>query len=199
MKSLILLAGVLLIGAAAFGQTDGPPKVKLATNHGDIVIELDLVNAPITTASFLDNVDAGTYNGSIFHRVIPNFMVQGGGFLPGLEQIPTTKSLINEADNGLKNLRGTVAMARRGDPHSASIQFFISVADNDFLDHTEKTSRGWGYAVFGKVVEGMEVADKIANVPSGDAAGGHKNVPIDDVVVLSATRVEASAEEPGDG
>ncbi|MFQ5525013.1 MAG: peptidylprolyl isomerase [Thermoanaerobaculia bacterium] len=195
MKELLLLAGIMLFGVAASGQTEAAEQVVLETNHGRIVIELDEAAAPVTTASFLENVDAGTYDGSIFHRVIPDFMVQGGGFSPELQLIPTDKSLLNEADNGLKNLRGTVAMARRGDPHSASIQFFINLVDNGFLDHTEKTPQGWGYAVFGRIVEGMEVADAIAEVPRGQR-GPMGDVPVEAVVIESAKR--ASAEEPAE-
>ena len=157
MKSLMFLLGFLLFGAVVFAQSDSAERAVLETIHGTIVIELDRKNAPITVESFLENVDAGTYEGSIFHRVIPNFMIQGGGFMPGLKPIETDKSLLNEADNGLKNLRGTVAMARRQDPDSASIQFFINVVDNVALDHTSKSPRGWGYAVFGRVVEGIRI------------------------------------------
>ncbi len=193
MKGLVLLLGVLLIGTAAFAQgesagfTEAVEQVVLETNHGTIVLEIDLMNAPITGKSFLENVDAGTYKGSIFHRVIPNFMIQGGGFIPGMKPIETDKSLRNEADNGLKNLRGTAAMARRRDPDSASIQFFINVVDNVALDHTSKSPAGWGYAVFARVVEGMEVADAISKVPSGQS-GAYGDVPEQLVVIESAKR-----------
>jgi cyclophilin family peptidyl-prolyl cis-trans isomerase len=193
MKIPLLMAAVGLLGAAAFAQSTTSEKVALQTNHGRIVIELDAEKAPATVASFLDNVDAGVYDGTIFHRVIPNFMVQGGGFNAELQLIPTDKSLRNEADNGLKNLRGTVAMARRGDPHSASIQFFINLVDNDFLDHTAKTPEGWGYAVFGRVVEGMEVADAIAAVPRGQV-GPMGDLPNEAVVIEGARRLVV--EEP---
>ena len=183
MKSRILLAGLLFFAAAAFSQSDSEERVVLETSLGTIVIELDGKNAPISVESFLENVDAGVYDGSIFHRVIPNFMVQGGGFMTEMKEIVTDKNLQNEADNGLKNLRGTVAMARRPDPHSASIQFYINVADNGFLDHTSKSARGWGYAVFGRVLEGMEVADAISKV-----ARGASDVPKVPVVIESVKR-----------
>jgi len=204
MKGLLLLLGVLLIGTAAFGQAEqaesagSTEQVVLETNHGSIVLDIDLENAPITGKSFLENVDAGTYNGSIFHRVIPDFMVQGGGFMPGMTPIPFDKSLLNEADNGLKNLRGTVAMARRRDPDSATIQFFINVVDNVALDHTEKTVQGWGYAVFARVVEGMEVADAISKVPSG-RSGAYGDVPKEPVVIESAKRRAQAVSSPSPG
>lgn len=203
MKSLILLAAVLLVGTAAFAEgevTTEPPanptseRVALETSKGEIVLELDLESAPITTRSFLENVDAGTYDGLIFHRVIPNFMVQGGGFTQDMKPLETDKSLENEADNGLKNLRGTVAMARRQDPHSASIQFYVNVVDNPALDHTAKTPEGWGYTVFARVVEGMEVADAISLVPRGQR-GPFGDVPDEAVVIESAKRLPAATEE----
>lgn len=193
MKSLMFLLGFLFFGAAVFPQSDSAERVVLETNHGTIVIELDRENAPITVDSFLENIDAGIYEGSLFHRVMPNFMIQGGGFMPGMKPIKTDKSVLNEADNGLKNLRGTVAMARRQDPDSASIQFFINVVDNVALDHTSKSPRGWGYAVFGRVVEGMDVADAISKVARG-RVGSFGDVPDEPVVIESATRL--GAEEP---
>ncbi|NJP82783.1 peptidyl-prolyl cis-trans isomerase, partial [Streptomyces sp. AA8] len=132
-------------------------KVRLSTNHGDIVLELNSEKAPKTVQNFLEYVDAGHYNGTIFHRVISGFMIQGGGFTPDMEQKPANAPIENEANNGLQNNRGTVAMARTNDPHSASAQFFINTVDNDFLNHTSPTPQGWGYAVFGKVVEGDDV------------------------------------------
>ncbi len=193
MKVVVLLIGMGIFGLAAFGQPNLAEKVVLETNHGRMVIELDAEKAPQTVKSFLENVDSGIYEGSLFHRVIPNFMIQGGGFTKDFKLIPTDKVLTNEADNGLKNLRGTVAMARKGDPHSASIQFFVNVIDNDFLDHTAKTQQGWGYAVFGRVVEGMEVADAIAAVPRG-RVGSMGDVPNEAVVIESAERL--STETP---
>jgi len=192
MKGLMFLFGVMVFGVAAFGQGENPARVVLETNLGRMVIELDTAAAPVTASSFLANVDAGIYDGSIFHRVIPGFMIQGGGFSKDLEMIPTDKNLVNEADNGLKNLRGTIAMARKPDPNSASIQFFINLVDNKALDHTAKTPQGWGYAVFGRVIEGMEVADAIALVPRGQV-GAMGDVPKEPVVIESAKRAGAAA------
>ncbi|MFF4160298.1 peptidylprolyl isomerase [Streptomyces sp. NPDC001678] len=163
-------------------------KVRLTTNHGDIVLELNEEKAPKTVENFLAYVDAGHYNGTVFHRVIPGFMVQGGGFVPGMDQKPTNAPIDNEADNGLKNTMYTVAMARTNDPHSATAQFFINVNDNDFLNFTSKSPNGWGYAVFGEVVEGQAVVDAIKAVPTG-SRGFHQDVPKDDVIIESAQRV----------
>ena len=135
--------------------------VKLHTNHGVITLELDAAKAPVTVENFLDYVKSGHFNNTVFHRVIDGFMIQGGGFEPGMKQKPTGEQIKNEADNGLKNDKYTVAMARTGDPHSATAQFFINIADNDFLNHTAPNAQGWGYCVFGKVVEGQDVVDKI--------------------------------------
>ncbi|WP_054811531.1 peptidylprolyl isomerase [Nocardia arizonensis] len=161
-------------------------KVNLATNFGPIVLELDDAKAPNSVQNFVDYVNSGHYNGTIFHRVIPGFMIQGGGFEPGMRQKGTKAPIRNEANNGLKNDKYTVAMARTNDPHSATAQFFINVSDNDFLNHSAPTPSGWGYAVFGKVVEGTEVVDKITGVTTG-SAGMHQDVPQDDVVIESAT------------
>jgi len=161
-------------------------RVQFKTNHGDFIIELNEELAPITSANFIEYVNAGHYNGTIFHRVISNFMVQGGGMEAGMKQKETRESIKNEADNGLKNVRGSVAMARTSDPHSASAQFFINVVDNDFLNHSSPTPQGWGYAVFGMVTEGMDVVDAIRKVPTG-SAGFHQDVPKEDVVVLEAS------------
>ncbi len=165
------------------------PRVKLETNMGDIVIELDAAKAPKTAANFLDYVKDGFYNGTVFHRVMDGFMIQGGGFEPGLKQKPTKAPIDNEANNGLKNDKYTIAMARTNDPHSATAQFFINVADNDFLNHTAPTSNGWGYAVFGKVTSGMDVVDKIKGVKTGNS-GFHQNVPAQDVTINKAVVVE---------
>ncbi|MEU1825101.1 peptidylprolyl isomerase [Streptomyces abikoensis] len=162
-------------------------KVRLKTNHGDIVLELNEEKAPKTVENFLAYVDKGHYDGTIFHRVIPGFMVQGGGFKPGMDQKPTDAPIDNEADNGLKNTMYTVAMARTNDPHSATAQFFINVNDNDFLNFTSKSPNGWGYAVFGQVVEGQDVVDNIKAVRTG-TRGFHQDVPKDDVVIESAKR-----------
>ncbi|BDT93134.1 MULTISPECIES: peptidylprolyl isomerase [Nocardia] len=160
-------------------------KVNLSTNYGSIVLELDDQKAPNTVRNFVDYVNAGHYNGTIFHRVIPGFMIQGGGFEPGLRQKGTKDPIQNEANNGLKNDKYTVAMARTNDPHSATAQFFINVADNAFLNHSAPNPAGWGYAVFGKVTEGTDVVDKIAGVATS-SAGMHQDVPVDDVVIESA-------------
>lgn len=163
--------------------------IELKTNFGDITLELDYEKAPITAKNFEQNVRDGFYDGLIFHRVISNFMVQGGGFGPGMTPQETKDTIKNEANNGLSNLNGTIAMARTMDPHSASAQFFINVKDNGFLDHTSETTEGWGYAVFGKVTAGMDVVEKIKNVQTTMAAG-HQDVPVEDVVIESAQVVE---------
>ncbi len=162
--------------------------IKLNTNHGTIALELNAEKAPETVANFIQYVKDGHYNNTVFHRVIPGFMIQGGGFEPGMKQKPTRDPVKNEADNGLKNDKYTVAMARTNDPHSATAQFFINVADNDFLNFSSPTARGWGYAVFGKVVEGMDVVDKIKGVKTGNA-GFHQDVPREDVIIVTAELV----------
>ena len=161
--------------------------VKLHTNFGEITLELDAEKAPVTVANFLDYVDSGFYNNTIFHRVIDGFMIQGGGFEPGMSQKATKESIKNEADNGLANKRYTIAMARTPNPHSASSQFFINVADNDFLNFSAPTAQGWGYCVFGKVVAGTDVVDKIRQVQTGNKAG-HQDVPVENVVIERAER-----------
>jgi peptidyl-prolyl cis-trans isomerase B (cyclophilin B) len=159
--------------------------VKLHTNHGVITLELDAAKAPVTVENFLGYVKSGHFNNTIFHRVIDGFMIQGGGFEPGMKQKPTGAQIKNEADNQLKNDKYTVAMARTSDPHSATAQFFINVADNGFLNHTAPNAQGWGYCVFGKVTGGTEVIDKIKGVKTGNR-GGHQNVPADDVIIEKA-------------
>ena len=159
--------------------------IRLTTGHGPIVIELDAEQAPKTAANFLAYVEAGHYDGTIFHRVINGFMIQGGGMSAGMKEKATNAPIENEAANGLKNDRGTIAMARTADPHSASAQFFINVADNDFLNHRAPSSQGWGYCVFGRVVAGMDVVDKIRGVKTG-STGFHQDVPVEDVVIEKA-------------
>ena len=159
--------------------------VILETSHGDITIDLDAENAPATVANFLQYVRDGHYDNTVFHRVIDGFMIQGGGFEPGMRQKPTRKPVAHEGANGLRNRRHTVAMARTGDPHSATAQFFINVADNDFLDFKAPGGNGWGYTVFGKVVEGGDVVDRIKGVPTASRSG-HENVPTEDVVIRKA-------------
>ncbi len=165
------------------------PKVQLTTNKGNLLIELNPEKAPVTVENFLTYVKEGFYDGTVFHRVIDNFMIQGGGFESGLKQKETHKPIKNEADNGLKNEPYTLAMARTSDPHSATAQFFINVANNDFLNFSAPTSNGWGYAVFGRVIEGTEVVDEIRKVKTGNK-GFHQDVPVDDVIIESATLTE---------
>jgi peptidyl-prolyl cis-trans isomerase B (cyclophilin B) len=164
------------------------PKVVLETNHGAITIALDAEKAPVSVANFLQYVDNGFYNGTIFHRIIPTFMIQGGGFEPGMRQKKGRAPIQNEAKNGLKNKRGAIAMARTNEPHSATSQFFINVSDNGFLDYPGQD--GWGYAVFGEVVDGMDVVEKIKNVETTQH-GMYDDVPKQDVVMQSVRRVEA--------
>jgi len=159
--------------------------IKLTTSKGTITLDLDAERAPETVKNFLQYVKDGHYDNTIFHRVIDGFMIQGGGFEPGMRQKPTRAPVDNEANNGLKNDRGTIAMARTGDPHSATAQFFINVADNAFLNHSAPTPQGWGYCVFGRVTEGMDVVEKIKGVRTG-SKGMHKDVPVEDVVIERA-------------
>ncbi|MBK9394750.1 MAG: peptidyl-prolyl cis-trans isomerase [Uliginosibacterium sp.] len=162
--------------------------VKLHTRFGTITLELDAEKAPETVKNFLAYVEAGHYDGTIFHRVIKDFMIQGGGMLPDMSQKPTRTTVKNEANNGLKNDRGTVAMARTSEPHSASAQFFINTVDNDFLNFRSETTQGWGYAVFGKVVEGLDVVDQIRAVKTG-RSGYHSDVPVEAVLIDKAEGV----------
>jgi len=165
-------------------------KVKLSTNHGVIVLQLNAEKAPETVANFLEYVKAGHYENTVFHRVIGNFMIQGGGFEPGMKEKKDKRpSIKNEANNGLPNKKYTVAMARTMEPHSASAQFFINVGDNDFLNHSAPTVQGWGYAVFGEVVEGQDVVDKIKGVATTSKAG-HQDVPAEDVIIEKAEITE---------
>ena len=183
-----LLLPLSLLAAAPAAKTTNP-RVRLTTSVGIIELELDAQKAPKTVANFMQYVDSGFYNGTIFHRVIPRFMIQGGGFEPGMKEKTTGATIQNEADNGLKNLAGTIAMARTPDPHSASAQFFINTVDNAPLDHRDKTLSGWGYAVFGKVTKGMEVVKRIEFMASG-GVGMHQNVPLQDVVIKKAERIK---------
>ena len=159
------------------------------TNYGSFTVELDFANAPISSKNFQNYADSGFYDGTIFHRVINDFMIQGGGFEPGLTQKSTEEPIENEANNGLSNELGTLAMARTADPHSASSQFFINVSDNFFLDHKDTSPQGWGYAVFGKVVEGMDTINKIKACKTGSQLG-HQDVPEEDVLISSVKRIE---------
>jgi len=176
---------LLALGMTACADA-GAPRVRLATNLGDIVVELDPAKAPATVENFLAYARDGFYDGLIFHRVIPKFMIQGGGFEKGMRQRAARAPIKNEADNGLRNLRGTIAMARTEDPHSATAQFFINLNDNAFLDFRAKNIQGWGYCVFGKVVEGMDVVDRIAAGKTAEV-GGHSDVPEKTVTIKKAS------------
>ena len=164
--------------------------VEMTTSKGVIELELDAKNAPITVANFLEYVKSGHYDGTIFHRVIPGFVIQGGGLQSGMTEKATGTPIENEADNGLKNLTGAICMARTNEPHSATSQFFINLKDNSFLDHTEKSATGWGYAVFGRVISGMDVVEAIAAVSTGNA-GYHSDVPLEDIVLEKAVVSES--------
>ncbi len=164
------------------------PVVEVVTNHGSFAIELDPAKAPKSVENFLRYVDVNHYDGTVFHRVIPTFMIQGGGFDAQLEKRPVKDAIQNEADNGLKNTRGTVAMARTNEPHSATAQFFVNVTDNAFLDHTAKAGPGWGYAVFGRVISGMETVDKIKAVKTGAQGPFAKDAPLVAVTITSVRR-----------
>ncbi len=189
MKNLVLLsclaAGMVVAGTDVSAE-DQAPKVEIKTSKGTIVVELDPKAAPKSVENFLSYVNDGTYDGTIFHRVIKDFMIQGGGFVPQMVQKKTKAPVVNEADNGLKNLRGTIAMARTMEPHSATSQFFINTVDNSFLDHTAKNTQGWGYCVFGKVVEGMDTVDEITKVKTANKIG-HQDVPVVPVIIEKVT------------
>ncbi len=176
----LLLSSLLLLSLNAFAQ----PTVEIKTNKGSIIIELNQDKAPNTVANFVKYANDGFYTGTVFHRVISGFMIQGGGLDKNLNEKETRAPIKNEADNGLANNIGTIAMARTNDPHSASSQFFINVANNAFLNHTEKSDRGWGYTVFGKVVKGMDVVDKIAKIPTDGGDVPTQTIMIESVTVL---------------
>ncbi len=185
----ILLTLGAVVTAGAEDATVKNPRVLLDTSEGKIVLELYQDRAPETVKNFLDYVDAGFYDSTVFHRVIPDFMIQGGGFTFDMKEKTTRTPVKNEADSGLKNTRGTVAMARTSDPHSATAQFFINTADNNFLDHKNKSEQGWGYAVFGKVVEGIEAVNAVSAVKT-TTRGPHQDVPTDPVVIKRASKIE---------
>ena len=195
-RRLPLLAALLALALPAASQAQANPRVAIETSLGKIVLELDAAKAPKTVENFVKHVKEGYYDGTIFHRVIPGFMVQGGGLLPNLSDKQKPPSIQNEADNGLRNDRGTVAMARTGDPHSASAQFFINLVNNAPLNFRSKTPAGWGYAVFGKVVEGMDVVDKIAAVKTTSKAP-YDDVPVDNILIKKATLVGAAPAKKG--
>lgn len=184
MKKLLVLLSTFCLSVSAWAAN---PQVELKTNQGTIVLELDAEKAPKTTENFLQYVKDGFYNGTIFHRVIDNFMIQGGGMTPDMKEKATRAPIQNEAKNGLKNVTGSIAMARTRDPHSASAQFFINLKDNSFLDYPGQD--GWGYAVFGKVVQGLDVVQKLGKVATGNA-GYHQNVPTAPIVIESAKLIE---------
>jgi cyclophilin family peptidyl-prolyl cis-trans isomerase len=186
-RTLISIMIVLLVAFAAIAGDN--PRIEMATTKGKIVLELYADKAPKTVKNFLAYVDAGFYDGTIFHRVIPNFMIQGGGFGADMKRKEARAPIDNEADNGLRNERGTIAMARTSNPHSATAQFFINTRNNDSLNHKEKSPQGWGYAVFGRVVEGMAVVDAISGIKTG-TRGSFRNVPADPVVIRKAARLK---------
>jgi peptidyl-prolyl cis-trans isomerase B (cyclophilin B) len=188
MKSTFI-AAMLLLALVSVAMAGDNPKMVMDTTKGKIVIELYADKAPQTVSNFLTYVDAGFYDGTVFHRVIPGFMIQGGGFTPEMQQKATRPPIQNEADNGLQNQRGTIAMARTPEPHSATAQFFINTVDNDFLNHKSKSTQGWGYAVFGQVVEGIDVVDEISRVKTV-SRGAHRDVPAETVVIVSAKRLK---------
>jgi len=187
IRLLIPTLAALLLATSALAAN---PVVEMKTTAGAITIELYPDKAPKTVENFLAYVDAGFYDNTVFHRVIKGFMIQGGGFTKGMKQKETRPPIPNEADNGLKNARGTLAMARTNQPHSASSQFFINLVDNRMLDFRGKNLRGWGYCVFGKVIDGMEAVDTIAKLPTG-ARHGYRDVPLEDAIILSAKRKTA--------
>ena len=193
MRNIVLAMMLFLTTTYSFAtenkMSDTQNKVKLTTNLGVIVIQLNAEKAPVSTENFLTYVKEGFYSGTIFHRVIPGFMAQGGGFDADFKQKEVHGSIKNEADNGLKNTRGTLAMARTSDPDSATAQFFINYKDNSFLDYSSPTPNGWGYAVFAEVIEGMDVVDAMADAPTGNR-GGHQDVPKEDIVIEKAEIIE---------
>ncbi len=191
MRPLLATAAILILLTGPPAVAADAPAVLIQTSKGDIQVELDPERAPKTVENFLAYVDAGSYDGTIFHRVIPDFMIQGGGFTPDYSKKPTRDPIANEADNGLANKRGTIAMARTGDPHSATAQFFINHKDNAFLDHSAKDAGGWGYTVFGKVTAGMDVVDAIAAAPTGPAGPFAKDAPKTQILIEKITRIDS--------
>ena len=190
-KFLLVPGLMLLLTATMVHADDKMPRVLLKTSMGDIVLELDQAKAPVTVDNFLKYVNAGFYNGTIFHRVIDGFMIQGGGFTQDFQKKPTNPPIQNEANNGLKNVRGTIAMARTSDPNSATAQFFINVVNNAFLDFRAPSGQDWGYTVFGQVVDGMDVVDKIRKTPTGPGGPFPRDVPRTPVVIQSASVIAA--------
>ena len=188
-RAAAFLSAVILVLASigvATANSGGKVMVEMHTSKGIITLELDAEKAPVTVANFIEYVNSGHFDGTIFHRVIPGFVIQGGGLESGMKEKPTQAPIENEADNGLKNVTGSICMARTNDPHSATSQFFINLKDNQFLDHSGKNPQGWGYAVFGQVTDGMDVVEAIAAVQTGNA-GFHQDVPVEDIVVEKVT------------
>ena len=192
MKKLLLLALLSLVATGATAEGDAP-RVVLETSKGTIVVEVYPDKTPKTVENFLAYVESGFYDGTIFHRVIPGFMIQGGGYTPDMRLKPTRAPIPNEADLGLPNDAGTIAMARKGDPHSATAQFYFNTVDNDYLNHTAKTPQGWGYTAFGRVVEGMEVVEAISAVPT-TVKERMRNVPAEPVFIVKASRVKPASD-----
>lgn len=190
MRFLALAIALL----ASFAASAAGPQVEMKTSLGTVVIELYPDKAPLTVENFLQYVKDRHYDGTVFHRVIPGFMVQGGGYGPDFSEKVARKPVRNEASNGLKNEAGTIAMARTADPHSATAQFFINVANNEFLNFRYPTQEGYGYCVFGKVIKGMDVVNRIVKVPTGAGPGGHRDVPVKPVIIESVRLVEAAAK-----
>lgn len=190
MRFLTIILTTLLLSFNAAQAADTNQRVKMETSEGDIIIELDMTRAPRSVLNFLNYARSGFYDGTIFHRVISNFMIQGGGFTPEMTRKEGNAPIVNEADNGLKNVRGSIAMARTNDPHSATAQFFINVVDNPFLDHTSKTPRGWGYAVFGHVIKGMNVVDKIREQRTGPNGPFPGDVPLKMILIHKVSVIE---------
>jgi cyclophilin family peptidyl-prolyl cis-trans isomerase len=190
IKLFVVISALVMFVTAGVGLTAaGNPKVEMETSKGKIVIELFAGNTPVTVKNFLNYVDTKFYDGTIFHRVIPNFMIQGGGFTADMKRKSAGAPIKNEADNGLKNDRGTIAMARTGDPHSATAQFFINTINNDSLNHKSKTQQGWGYVVFGKVISGMDVVDAISSVKTV-TRGSYRDVPAETIEIQNAQVLE---------
>jgi peptidyl-prolyl cis-trans isomerase B (cyclophilin B) len=193
MRNIFLFILLLITSTHSFStektMSDTQTKVKLTTTLGEIIIQLNTEKAPISSANFLTYVNEGFYNGTIFHRIIPDFMAQGGGFDTSFNQKPVHASIKNEANNGLTNTRGTLAMARTNDPNSATAQFFINYKDNSFLNHTSQTASGWGYAVFGEVIEGMDVVDAMSTQATSNR-GGHQDVPKTDIIIEKAELIK---------
>lgn len=197
IRSLFAAFTALLLSVSIATAADITKKrIKMETSEGNIILELDITRAPLSVLNFMKYVESGFYDGTIFHRVISNFMIQGGGFTPDMERKQPNAPILNEADNGLKNVRGSIAMARTGDPHSATAQFFINVTNNSGLNHTSKTPRGWGYAVFGRVIKGMNVVDKIRHQRTGPNGPFPRDVPVKLIMIHKMTIIKPKVKAP---